>query len=652
MGFVMRILALFVLFSAPALADGRPVLTDPKKLESRVRPGVQPLSIEKLYMTRAIGSAAIGPDGKTLAFVSNLSGRRNIWTVASEGGWPTQLTISNDRQSELTWSPDGRAIAYIEDHDGDEQWDLYVVSPAGGEVVNLTRTRDISEEGPDWSPDGKQLVVSRKPRNGSSYELAIVDVATRNLRLVTSGTPKDRSYFAARWSPDGKTLAATYARANEKDSSVVLIDVANGRRTDLTPHEGEKVFGAAAWSPSGKQLLVSSNAGNGYMNVALLDVATRKLTWLTSDRWEMNVGAFSPDGKSVIWESNVDGNIDVLLYSLADRRARTLPLPVGENTLPAPEAIFTRDGRLLFFHEGPDAPRDVWTLPLKGGAARQITHSLVGGVHDDTMVEPFLVHYPSEDGRWPLSAFVYVPHNLSRDGRAPAVVFVHGGPTSQSTNYFNRPVQYFANQGYVVIAPNYRGSTGYGKAFMDANRYDMGGGDLSDVIGAADFVGQSGFVDSKKLVVMGGSYGGYMTMMAMTKAPERWAAGVAIVPFVNWFTEVQNEDPLLQQYDLTTMGDSIKNKALWEDRSPINFIDRIRAPLLLLAGGNDPRCPKSEAQQVYDSLKKRGGAVELKIYEDEGHSFSRVENQIDAWQRAAAFLRRYVPPVSSPASTR
>ena len=178
---------------------------------------------------------------------------------------------------------------------------------------------------------------------------------------------------------------------------------------------------------------------------------------------------------------------------------------------------------------------------------------------------------------------------------------------------------------------------------MDANRFDMGGGDLQDVLAAADWIQKTGYVDAKKLVVMGGSYGGYMTMMALTKAPEMWAAGVAMVPFVNWFTEVQNEDPQLRQYDLATMGDPVKNKDLWADRSPINAVDRIKAPVMLLAGGNDPRCPKSEAQQVADAIQKKGGSVELKIYEDEGHGFARVEDQIDAYTRIGNFLKKYVP---------
>jgi dipeptidyl aminopeptidase/acylaminoacyl peptidase len=237
-----------------------------------------------------------------------------------------------------------------------------------------------------------------------------------------------------------------------------------------------------------------------------------------------------------------------------------------------------------------------------------------------------------------------VPYNLPRNGQHPAIVYVHGGPTAQTVNSFNRFVQHMANQSYIVIAPNYRGSTGYGKEFQHANLFDMGGGDLQDVLAAADWIKQTGYVDPKKLIVMGGSYGGYMSMMALTKAPELWAAGVPIVPFVNYFTEIENEDPVLREMDLATMGDPVKNKALYEDRSPIFFVDQIKAPLLLLAGGNDPRCPKEETLQVVEAVKKNGGVVEHRIYENEGHGFSRVDNQIDAYKRVSDFVKAHVPP--------
>ncbi|MFZ0796087.1 MAG: S9 family peptidase, partial [Candidatus Korobacteraceae bacterium] len=305
---------------------------------------------------------------------------------------------------------------------------------------------------------------------------------------------------------------------------------------------------------------------------------------------------------------------------------------------------YTRDGsRLLYYHNGANAPSDLWVYDIASKQSQPITHSLVGGLRSADMVQPYLVHYPSRDGKWTISAFAYVPNNIQRNGKFPAIVYIHGGPAVQSVDSFNRFIQYIVNQGYLVIAPNYRGSTGYGKQFVDANMGDAGGQELNDVLDAGEWIKKSGFVDPKKLIVMGGSYGGYLSMMAVTKAPDMWAAAVPIVPFVNWFTEIANEDPSLREYDLATMGDLVKNKALYEDRSPINFVDQIKAPLLLLAGANDPRCPSEEAQQVADAVKKRGGVAQLKIYTDEGHGFARVENQIDAYQRVSDFLKVHVP---------
>jgi dipeptidyl aminopeptidase/acylaminoacyl peptidase len=620
------------------------VITDPKQITSRVlKREAQPFSIEKLYNTRIVGGTSWSPDGKQVAFVTNISGRNNIWLISAEGGWPSQLTISDQRQIDPAWSPDGKWIAFDSDHDGDEQWDLLLVSPRTGDVVNLTNTPEVAEEGHAWSPDSRYLAYMSKPRNSSTFEINIMDVLTKRYRALTRNTPKELGNTGPIWSGDGKWIAYTQQHATGKDSNVFLADAATGKATLLTPHSGEHVYQATAFSPNGKYLLLTSNS-SGYDNAGLLDIAAKNIEWLTDEKWEVGSGTFSADSERLTWTENVDGDTEIVLYDVASKQKTALPLPVGVNELAGSVTSFSPDGqRLLYYHNGPTSPNDVWGYDFGSRQSTQLTHSLLAGLSSDDMVEPFLVHYPSRDGKWQISAFVYVPHNAPRDHTHPAIVYVHGGPQSQTINNFNRVVQYLANQGYLVIAPNYRGSSGYGKEFMDADRFDMGGADLQDVLAAADWIQQTGYVDPKKLVVMGGSYGGYMSMMALTKAPEVWAAGIPIVPFVNWFTEVQNEDPLLREYDLATMGDPVKNKALWEDRSPSNFVDRIKAPVLLLAGGNDPRCPKSEAQQVADAIKKRGGTAELKIYENEGHGFARVENQIDAYTRVADFLKKYVP---------
>ena len=623
------------------------VITDPKQVVSQKKANVPSFDLEKLYLTRSVGATDWSPDGKQIVFMTNVSGRNNLWLVPAAGGWPVQLTVSNQRQTAPAWSPDGKSIAYMSDYDGDEQWDIFIVSPFSGEVINLTKTKDTSEESAVWSPDGKWLAYIVKPRSSSTYEIDLVNVLTKQLRHLTTGTPKEQSNYGPIWSHDGKHIVFTQQYATGKDSNVFLADVATGKRILLTPHQGEFNYSASDGSPDGKWVLLTSNAGNGYDNVGLLDVATKKVDWLTQDKWEISSGSFSPDGKFATWTANVDGNQEVFIYDLATREATALPLAKGVNSLGGAESAFTRDGgRLLFYHNGANAPQDLWVYDRASGASHQITNSFVGGIRGEDMVQPYLVHYPAKDGKWQISAYVYIPYNLPHGEQTAAIVYVHGGPTAQTMNSFNRNIQYLVNQGYAVIAPNYRGSSGYGKEFMDANRFDMGGGDLADCVAAADWIKRTGLVDPKKLVIMGGSYGGYMTMMGVTKTPEVWAAGVAIVPFVNWFTEIKNEDPLLREYDMATMGDPAdpKNKQLFEDRSPAFHVENIKAPLMMLAGGHDPRCPASETRQVQEAIEKRGGKIEVKIYENEGHGFAKVENQIDAYKRVAAFLKLHVPP--------
>jgi len=634
-------------------------ITDPKQISSKPNAQVEPrsLTIEKLYMARQIGSSTWAPDGKSIAFISNMSGRNNIWVVPSDGGFPTQLTVSDQRQTEITWSPDGKWIAYQSDYDGDEQWDIFLVSPKTGKVVNITQTRDIAEMSPVWSSDSRYLAYEVKAKNSGAVEIDVYDMVMREVKHLTTNTPPDKKNYNPIWSKDGKYIVYTQEQAKGTDSNIFTLDVASAHSTLVTPHEGEHMYFAndVLTIPDHLRILLTSNAQNGYDNIGVVNVGIRpgrdgnlpfsNIGWFTKEKWEIRGGEFSPDGKHLTFGADVDGNADIYLHDIGASKSTVLPTAKGLNEPAGGPYAFSPDGtRLLYYHNGPTAPGDLWVYNLATGKSQQITHSLVGGMRSEDMVEPYLIHYPSRDGRWTISAFLYVPYNMARNGQNAAIVYLHGGPTSQTMNSFNRFIQFAANQGYMVLAPNYRGSTGYGNEFQQANLFDMGGGDLQDVLAGVDWIKQTGHLDPKKIAVMGASYGGYMSMMAVTKAPDIWAAGVPIVPFVNWFTEIENEDPVLRESDLATMGDLVKNKAIYEDRSPINFVDQIKAPLLLLAGGHDPRCPKSEAQQVVDAIKKHGGTVDYKVYDNEGHGFARVENQIDAYQRVANFLLAHVVP--------
>src|SRR5271166_3464873 len=257
-------------------------ITDPKQITSKPNARVERnLSIEKLYMTRQVGGSTWSPDGKTVAFVSNLSGRNNLWLVPSEGGWPMQLTVSNERQTSPTWSPDGKWIAYMSDYDGDEQWDIFLVSPKTGQVVNVTKTREIAEEDPAWSHDGRYLAYTVKPKTSSVFEIDVYDTVLRGVKHLTTATAKDRLNIAPIWSPDDKFIVYTQEQSKGTDANIFLVEVAGEPSTLLTPHDGEKIFAANDISPDGKHVLITSNAANGYENVGLLDIATKKIHWVT-----------------------------------------------------------------------------------------------------------------------------------------------------------------------------------------------------------------------------------------------------------------------------------------------------------------------------------------------------------------------------------
>src|SRR5437660_7168696 len=406
----MRIHATFLIFivmSTLAIAQTLPIppaITDPKKVTSKpdaeVEQGEQSLSLERLYMTRAVGNTAWSPDGKTIAFVTNITGRNNIWIVAAEGGWPMQLTVSDQRQTAVAWSKHGKWIAYQSDYDGDEQWDIFLVSPKTGQVVNITKTREIAEENPAWSPDGRYLAYMVKPKTSSVYEIDVFDTVMRITKHVTNNTTKDKMNVSPVWSKDGKFIVYTQQQAKGTDSNIFIAELATAKSTLLTPHQGEQLYSANDVSPDGKSVLVTSNAGNGYDNVGMLDIATKKIDWLTQHKWEMSAGNFSPDGKFVAWTANGEGNTDIYLHDLVSGKTTSLPLPKGVNQLGGAESAFTRDGsRLLYYHNGPNAPNDIWIYSLADGKSRQVTHALVAGVRAEDMVEPFLLHFPSREGK-------------------------------------------------------------------------------------------------------------------------------------------------------------------------------------------------------------------------------------------------------------
>lgn len=633
-------------FCALLLASSSPedrALTDAKSVSSESNSNAHPVPIDDLFYTRSAGGAAWSPDGKEVVLTTDLSGRQNLWKVSSSGGWPLQLTQSDDRQFGAAWSPDGRWIVYQQDSGGNELWDLFAMPSEGGEAVNLTKTPEIREESPLWSPDGKTIAFGYKPKDSPAYDIALLDWDTKKVRKLTNEESKNHSWGAVAWTPDGKTIFANRGEiSGESESDVYAIDVATGKLDNLTPHQGKVLFAASSLSPDGRTVLITSNQKNGANNVALLDSASKKVTWVTNTKWDANSGNFSPDGKNFTYLINEDGRTDMYLADTASLRAEKIDFPSGLNFFSGNPTPFSSDGRhLLVSHESSTRPGDIWVYDLSERKPTQLTYSAIASLEATPMPSAQIVHYKTFDGKV-ISAFLWMPFNLKRDAANPAIVLPHGGPTGQTVDYWNPEVAALVSRGYICIAPNVRGSTGYGIEFQKANYQDLGGGDLQDEVYATKFLVATGYVNPKKIGITGGSYGGYMTLMAVGKTPDVWAAGVEEYGIINWFTMLQHEDALLQQYEQSLLGDPVKDRKVYEADSPITYIHQVKAPLLVLQGENDPRVPKEEAQQVVDSLKKDGKTVDVHYYPNEGHGFEKRENRIDAIRRMVAWFDKYL----------
>jgi dipeptidyl aminopeptidase/acylaminoacyl peptidase len=520
---VIRYTLIFVLcsfiFSVNSYASGPAdrSITDPKSVASASNPAARPVPIDDLYYTRSLAGASWSPDGKDIAFITDISGRLNLWRVSAAGGWPIQLTQSDDRQFGPVWSPDGKWIVFQQDSGGNELWDIYAIPSQGGEAVNLTNTPDIREESPLWSWDGKTIALNYKPKEATVYDIALLDWATHKVRKLTNEQSKNHLWSVVAWSHDGKTLYANRTEISFTDSDVYAVDVASGKTENLTPHQGSVLYTASSLSPDGKTLLITSNQKGGYQNVAMLDVASKKITWATDTQWEAGAGDISPDGRWFTYTINADGQTTAYIADFGTMHVEKIAVPDGLNIFPGtPTSFSPRGDQLLVSHESSVQPADYRVFDLATRESRQLTYSAIASLTNTPMPPAKIVHYKSFDGQT-ISALLWVPFNLKRDATNPAIVLPHGGPTGQWIDYWNPDAAALASRGYICIGPNVRGSTGYGMTFQKANHQDLGGGDLQDEVYATKFLEATGYVDTKKIGIYGGSYGGFMTLMQLEK---------------------------------------------------------------------------------------------------------------------------------------
>lgn len=570
---------------------------------------------------------AVSPDGTQVAFTSNVDGQFQLFVVSVAGGEPRRLTDDADAAQWPDWTPDGKSILFRRDRDGDENTNLLLIPAAGGAAHAITDNPNTVDGSPSFTLDGRTVIFTS---NGDGpYHLCSVSVDGGRPRQLTHG---EFSELSVEISPDGTCAVFTRRKPDGARmlTELAILDLATGAERSLGTfgvHHGEP-----HWSPDGTTVLFTDDA-SGFQQTIIVDAATGAVTPISPATHDTMPAAFSQDGRAVIYLENRDGNLIPIMHNLSTGERREVAVfPDGVHANPQ----LTADGQtLVCIYSGPQHPADIWAIPLDGDPPRQLTESLPDGIDRAALVRPELVRYPSSDGVM-IPAWFYRPVGVERP---PAIVLVHGGPTGQTMNAWNVQVQFFVSRGYAVLAPNNRGSTGYGTAYRDANLRDWGGGDLNDLVAGHRWLAESGAVNPARISVTGGSYGGYMTLIAMTKTPDVWAAGVSVVGMSNLHTLYQTtRKGDLLPYLIQQIGTPEENPTLYHDRSAINFIDDVQFPLLILQGGRDPRVPLAEAEQMRDRMLAAGKTVGYHVYMDEGHGFRRVENVVDAMQRTVGFF--------------
>ncbi len=596
-----------------------------------------------LQVRRAL-EPSLSPDGTRLAFKTRISGAPQLWVAGMAGGWPRQLTFGESITFH-EWSPAGDWILYGTDRGGDEREGYYLISSDGRRERELLPPSAALRVFGAFSRDGQRIAYATTERNGTDFDVHVLDVETGEDREVLRG---EGGLYPVAWRPDGEALILTQTRG-EDAHEVYLLELASGRLETLFRPADRSSYESFAWKPDGSGFYVVTNQDRDFQGLAYQAAGSSELDYLETPEHDVEQVALSAGGKVLLWTTNAAGYTALHARDLATGDSIATPeLPRGTYKI----GFAPRAAAAAIYVASPRVPGDVWVWRTDSDEAVRATWSSAAGIDLERMVVPEHLSFQARDGVT-IHGLLYLPPgaaSLEPGVKPPLLLAVHGGPTGQSRPELDGAHQYLLTRGIAVFDLNFRGSTGYGKRFARLNDLHLREGEIYDLADAVDMLGRTGRVDASRAAVMGGSYGGYLTMAAMTRLPEVFASGVAFVGVSDWLTALEGASPQLKASDRLEYGDvdNPEDREFFRRISPMTHVEHVRSPVMVIHGKNDPRDPVTESDQFVRAIREQGGEVEYLRFPDEGHSIRKLSNRIIAYRRVAAFLERTLQVEKAP----
>ena len=629
-------------------------------------------TIQQYLNIRSAGSPSLSPDGKRLLYLTNVTGTSQVWMINLPSGTPKQITNYDDNVGFVRFSPKGDGAVFGKAKGGDENTQFFWMKADGTDIKELTNLPKVRHNFGGWSEDGTKIYYSSNKRNPQFFDVYSMTLADGKEDLIYQQDGSNS--FAASDASGRKIVVSRSGTELSLDNDLYLFDVESKKEILLTAHTDSAQFGAVHFVADG--IVFAHNDKREFYSLANMRLknaagkdwsdANREVKIVDNTNWDVDDIEMLTYGSKIAYTLNREGFSELYLrkyetggkplITTIDKKAEMVKLPAqgivgGLN--------FSENGKFLAFSFNSSKNNgDIWLYDLENKKLTQITKSDRVGIDQKSFVEPQLIKFKSFDGR-EIPAWYYKPSGYplpkgttfskastkvsnSELKFYPVIVSVHGGPEGQERPGFNPLYQYYLSRGYAILATNVRGSTGYGKTFTHLDDVRLREDSVKDLAAAVEWLKLAGGADAKRVAVMGGSYGGYMTLAAITLYPDLWAAAVDTVGIANWESFLKNTSGYRRRQREVEYGMLDKDIDFLRSISPLAKVDRIKCPLFVIQGKNDPRVPYTEAEQIVKAVRDKGGIVQYKLYDDEGHGIAKLKNRLDLYPQVADFLDKYL----------